>query len=74
MNGLSCIEKLNRKLRKRKKPKIDQWIVLEGKPVFTCRTRRQARKYRKTHKVERSKGWSYVGKCVDNYSRIILDV
>lgn len=74
MNGLSCIEKLNKRLRKRKKHKIDGWIVIEGKPVFTCRTRRQARKYAKKHREIVREHYSYVGKCVDNYSKIVLDV
>ena len=56
-----------------RKSKIDHWIVIEGTPIFTCRTRKQAREYVKKHKVSYPK-FSYVGKCINNYRFIVLDV
>jgi len=52
---------------------IDGWVVLEGKPVFTGRTRKQIRKFIKHNKKERGKNFRYIGKCVGGFRKIILD-
>ena len=55
-----------------KNKNIDSWIVLEGRIVYSCRTRKQARAYAKKYPAER--GYNYVGKCIKNYRNIVLDV
>lgn len=59
--------------------KIDRWIVIEGKPVFTSKTRKQARTFIKKNKITKKDKlicpkYHYIGKCVDDYHRIILDI
>ncbi len=56
------------------KRKTGGWIVIVGKPVFVCRTRRQARRYVKEHKIKRGNGYNYVGQCTNKYRKIVLDV
>lgn len=55
------------------KPKIDGWVVLKGRPIFACKTRKQAREYAKQHTVDEPI-YNYIGKCINDYSTIILDV
>lgn len=50
-----------------------QWVVIVGTPVFACKTRKQAREYAKEHKVNYPK-YNYIGKCVKNFTQIILKV
>lgn len=61
------------KSQNRVKYNIDRWIVMEGRPVFTCRTRKQARAFFKKNKVHYPK-YQYVGKVSDEQRKIILDV
>jgi len=51
----------------------DGWIVVVGQPVFTCRTRKQARIFVEKHKVKYP-NYNYIGKCFDNYRQIVIDV
>lgn len=54
---------------------INAWIIIQGKPIYTCRTRRQARKYVKTlSKRKDGEPYRYIGKCIKGYRQIILDV
>ena len=55
------------------KQKVDNWIVLTGNIVFTCTTRKRARKYAKEHKINYPQ-YNYIGKCTNNFSKIVLDV
>jgi len=55
------------------KQKVDGWVVLRGMPLFACKTRKQAKKYAEKHTVDRPI-YNYVGKCIDNYGKIILDI
>ncbi len=56
------------------KEKADCWIVITGQPVFTCKTRKQAREYVKKNKTNVRPKYSYIGKCIENHKQIILDV
>lgn len=51
---------------------IDSWIVMEGKLVYSCKTRKQARAYIKKNKTQ-LRQFVYVGKCRRNYRIIELD-
>ncbi len=58
-----------------KKIKADRWLVMEGRPVYSCRTRKQARKYaKKQRKRIAYPEFVYVGKCFDSQHKIVLDV
>jgi len=60
---------------------IKQWVVFEGKPVFVCRTRKQARAEierlsclnQRCLNATKQHCWRYVGKSVNNHHNIILD-
>jgi len=51
---------------------IEHWIVIQGTPVYTCRTRKQARQFVKENKAKYPQ-FNYIGKCVKGYRQIILD-
>ena len=55
-----------------KRKNTEHWIVLKGRPIFTCRTRKQAREYIKKNSVHYPE-YNYVGKCVKGFRQIILD-
>jgi len=60
---------------KMKREKAVRWIVLVGRPIFSSRTRKQARKFIKEHEVVNLMDYHYVGKVVGSDERtIILDV
>jgi len=56
-----------------KSEKADAWIVITGRPIYSCRTRKQARKYAKENIVDYPQ-YNYVGKCIKNYKQIVLNV
>ena len=57
-----------------KKSKINHWVVIVGSPVFTCRTRKQAREYAKKHQIMWRPKFNYVGKCINNHRSIVIDI
>lgn len=68
------LKKENKQLRKKlKKQKINGWVILKGRPIFSCKTRKQAREYAKKYSVNEPI-YNYVGKCINDYHTIILDV
>lgn len=58
---------------KQMKVKDYNWIVVVGTPIFTCKTRKQAREYAKKNKATYPQ-YNYIGKCTNNFTKIILDV
>lgn len=58
---------------KMKNKDINSWIVIRGQPLFSCRTRKQARKFAKENKSKYPQ-FTYVGKCIKGYNQIVFDV
>ena len=52
---------------------IEHWVVITGSPVFTCKTRKQAREYAKQHKA-RTYEYNYVGKLPKSKRMIVLEL
>jgi len=56
-----------------KKLEVDHWVVIVGNPVFVCKTRKRARQFVKENKAL----WpcyNYVGKCIKDSRKIVLDI
>ena len=55
------------------KQKADRWVVIKGELIFTCRTRKQARKFVKENNLDYPT-FAYIGRCFDSQRKIVLNV